>query len=78
MPNKHVVPNGNGWSVKTPGVAKPDSNHRTQRAAEDAAKSSVRNVGGGDVVIHGVDGRFRDSDTVAPARDPFLPRDSKH
>ena len=30
------------------------------------------------VTIHGRDGRIRDSDTVAPGRDPFPPRDKKH
>lgn len=78
MPNKHVVPTGKGWGVKTPGVAKPASTHRTQSAAEQAAKASVRRGGGGEVVIHGKDGRIRDSDTVAPGHDPFPPRDSQH
>jgi hypothetical protein len=29
-------------------------------------------------VIHGRDGRIRDSDTVPPAKDPHPPRDTKH
>jgi len=78
MPRKHVVPNGKGWSVKTPGVAIPDSTHRTQRAAEQAAKEALGRAGGGEVAIHGRDGRIRDQDTVAPGRDPFPPRDNKH
>lgn len=78
MPNKHVVPNGKNWSVKTAGVAKPVSTHRTQSTAEKAAKAAVRQGGGGEAVIHGKDGRIRDKDTVAPARDPFPPRDNKH
>jgi hypothetical protein len=78
MPNKHVVPNGGKWNVKTPGKATPDSSHRTQRAAEQAAKQGVKHAGGGEVITHGRDGRIRDSDTVAPGRDPNPPRDTKH
>ena len=32
----------------------------------------------GEVRIHGLDGRIRDSDTIPPARDPFPPRDKRH
>lgn len=78
MPNKHVVPAGKRWGVKTPGKATPDSTHRTQRAADHAAKGEVRRGGGGEVVIHRVDGRIRDKDTVPPAHDPHPPRDAKH
>lgn len=78
MPNRHVVPGPKGWSVKTPGVAKPNSSHRTQSAAEKAAKDAVKKAGGGEVIIHGKVGRIRDSDTVAPGNDPNPPKDSKH
>lgn len=40
--NKHVVPHGKGWAVKTAGNATPDSIHRTQSAAERAAKAALR------------------------------------
>ncbi len=78
MPRKHVVPGPKGWSVKSPGVAKPSSTHRTQSAAEKAAKDAVKKAGGGEVVIHGTDGRIRDSDTVVPGHDPHPPKDSQH
>jgi hypothetical protein len=79
MPRRHVVPlPGGGWAVKTPGKAHPNSTHRIQNAAETAAKQAVKTGGGGEVVVHGRDGRFRDSDTVAPGRDPNPPRDTKH
>ncbi len=41
------------------------------------AKEIVRDEGGGEVRIHGTDGRIRDSDTVAPGRDPSPPRDTR-
>jgi hypothetical protein len=52
--------------------------HSTQRSAEQAAKQTVRNLGGGEVRIQGRDGRWRDSDTVAPGNDPMPPHDKKH
>ncbi len=76
---RHVVPAGPGkWAVKEPGKASPASTHRTQEAAERAAKQALKKVGGGEAVIHASDGRIRDSDTVAPAHDPNPPRDTHH
>ena len=51
---------------------------RARRDAEQAAKQTVRNLGGGEVRIQGRDGRWRDSDTVPPGNDPNPPRDRKH
>ena len=77
--NRHVVPNpGGGWDVKAPGAGRASSHHDTQAEAEKRAKEIVGNRGGGEVRIHGRDGRIRDSDTVAPGNDPNPPRDTKH
>ena len=77
--NRHVVPNpSGGWDVKAPGAKRASSHHETQRQAETRAKDIVGNIGGGEVRIHGKDGRIRDSDTVSPGRDPNPPRDRKH
>lgn len=76
--DRFVVKHGNDWAVKKAGVANHESVHRTQSSAEQQAKQTVRGLGGGEVRIQGRDGRWRDSDTVAPARDPFPPRDKKH
>jgi hypothetical protein len=65
-----------GWDVKAGG--KPISHHRTQANAEQAAKRDLRQGSGGEVVIHGRDGKVRDKDTVPPAKDPNPPRDTKH
>lgn len=77
--NRHVVPNAEGgWDVKAPGAKRASSHHDTLREAEQQAKKTVGNQGGGEVLIHGQDGRIRDKDTVAPAKDPFPPRDRRH
>lgn len=79
MARKHVVPAPNGgWTVKTPNSSAVPSSHRTQSLAEQAAKRAIKQEGGGEVVIHRPDGRIRDSDTVAPGKDPNPPRDSQH
>ena len=77
--DRHVVPNPEGgWDVKAPHAERASSHHGTQAEAESRAKEIVRNAGGGEVRIHGRDGRIRDSDTVAPGNDPNPPLDTKH
>lgn len=81
MTNKNdrfVVKQGQDWAVKKAGVATPESVHHKQSTAEQQAKQTVRQLGGGEVRIQGRDAKWRDSDTVAPKRDPFPPRDKKH
>lgn len=36
----------------------------SQRDAVTAARDTLRNTGGGEIIIHGRDGRIRDRDTV--------------
>lgn len=78
-PGRDVSPNsGDGWKVTKPGGGRASAKTDTQRQAEQRAKEIVRREGGGEVRIRGRDGRIRDSDTVAPARDPHPPKDQKH
>lgn len=77
--NRHVVPNPKGgWDIKKPGGARASGHTTTQGEAVRRAKEIVTNQGGGEVRIHGRDGRIRDSDTVEPGNDPVPPRDAKH
>lgn len=76
--DRYVVRHGKDWAVKKGGVATPEGVYDTQAAAEQAAKRTVSNLGGGEVRIQGRDGKWRDSDTMPPAPDPFPPRDRKH
>ncbi len=66
------------WKVTVPDRDRAISRHGTQAEAEKAAKDYLRDHGGGEARIHRPDGTIRDSDTVAPARDPNPPRDRKH
>ena len=66
-----------GWAVSRPHSQIPISIHPTQREAEQRAKEIISNSGGGEVRIQGMDGRWRDSDTVRPGNDPYPPRDTR-
>ncbi len=65
--NRHVVANPKGgWDVKKPGSPRAGAHASAQAAAVTRAQEIVPNNSGGEVRIHGLDGRIRDSDTVAP------------
>lgn len=75
---RHVVQNDDGtWGVQKPGATRRSANEQTQGDAIDRARGILGNDGGGEIVIHGRDGRIRDSDTVAPGNDPSPPRDRR-
>jgi uncharacterized protein YdaT len=76
--DRHVVPDGDGgWDIKAPGAKRSSGHSDTQADAINRAREIVSNAGGGEVVIHGRDGRIRDKDTVSPGNDPNPPRDRK-
>jgi hypothetical protein len=81
MANKNsrdVVPNKDGgWDVVAPDASRASAHADTQADAINRAREIVHNAGGGEVRIHGRDGRIRDSDTIAPGNDPNPPRDKK-
>lgn len=80
MPNYHVTKNreDNSWNVKKEGAGRVSANATTQRGAEAIAKQFCSNAGGGEVRIHGLDGKIRDSDTVPPGHDPNPPKDTRY
>ena len=75
---RHVVPKPEGgWNVEKPNAERASGHFGTQAEALARAREILGNVGGGEAVIHGRDGRIRDSDTVPEGNDPFPPRDRK-
>lgn len=78
MVDRYVTKHPKGWAVQAPSGKRASSVHATQREAEQAAKRTVGNLGGGEVRIQGRDGKWRDSDTVPPGNDPNPPKDKKH
>ena len=77
--NYHVMkhPDG-GWQGKKEGSQKATFITETKKQAEQKAKAIVSNQGGGEVRLHGKEGRILDSDTVKPGNDPFPPKDKVH
>jgi hypothetical protein len=73
--NIHVVSAGNGWATRREGSAQTTSTHRTQTAAESAAKRIAREEHG-EVFTHRRDGTIRDRDSFG--NDPVPPKDRKH
>lgn len=80
MANYHISKDRQSgeWRIQREGAERASGFASTQREAELAAKELAGNSGGGEVRIHGLNGKIRDSDTVAPGSDPFPPRDKKH
>ncbi|MEY2425278.1 MAG: hypothetical protein QOI61_850, partial [Actinomycetota bacterium] len=62
-----------GWNVQAPGARGASSRHITQTAAVSAARETLRNVGGGELVIHGEAWRIRSDDTAPAGDDPHPP-----
>lgn len=67
-----VSPHEDGWAVHAPGASRASSVHATQAAAQDAARATLENTGGGELVTQGRDGQIRSKDTIA-RKDPFPP-----
>lgn len=66
-----------GWADKDDGASQPAGYYGTQEAAIAAAKGHLKNQGGGELTVHGLDGKIRDKITVAPGNDPCPPRDKR-
>ena len=76
--SRDVVQNSNGgWDVVAPNADRASAHRDTQAEAIERAREIVTNAGGGEVRIHGRDGKIRDSDTVGGGNDPLPPRDRK-
>lgn len=80
MSNYHVTKNKvlDKWQAKKEGAERVSGYYDTQSEAEKASKGFAGNNGGGEVKIHRPTGPIRDSDTVAPAKDPNPPKDTKY
>jgi Uncharacterized protein conserved in bacteria (DUF2188) len=73
-----VTPNPDGgWDAKRDGASRASSHHDRQSDAYDAARGYAANSSGGEVRIHGRDGKIRNSNTIGKP-DPDPPRDTKH
>lgn len=74
MPDYNVYKDGDAWVTKREDASRASSRHDTQADAYDAARGYAGNNGGGDVSVHGRDGKIREKNTIAPAVDPRTSR----
>jgi hypothetical protein len=73
---RHVVldPSTGDWRVVAPHAEQATAVLDTQAEAIDRAREVLRNAGGGELIVHGRNGRIRTRDTVPNANDPYPPR----
>lgn len=77
--NRTVYRRSNGeWVNKRNDSDKASSVHDTQKDAENAARQMLKNQGGGELSIKGMDGKIRSKDTVGFGNDPNPPKDKEH
>jgi hypothetical protein len=65
------------WANKKNNADKASSLHKTQKEAEDAARTMLKNQGGGELTTKGLDGKIRSKDTIA-SKDLNPPKDKEH
>jgi hypothetical protein len=73
MPDRHVQPHGEEWTVTVPGDDQVTARTATEVEAVERAVTIIAEHGGGDVVVHGEDGevletRHVDADTADASR----------
>lgn len=80
MANYHVSKSkaSGKWNIKKEGGSRSSASAAIQKEAEKIAKGYSVNSGGGEVRIHGRNGKIRDSDTMASGNDPRNIKDTRH
>ncbi|WP_184727961.1 DUF2188 domain-containing protein [Saccharopolyspora phatthalungensis] len=74
MATRHVAPHPDGgWQVTDPVGHDSPGHTTTQEEAVATAHEQLVRDGGGELVIHGTDGKVRDKRTVPPGHDPYPP-----
>ena len=66
------------WVNKRNDSDRASSLHNTQKEAKNTAREMLKNQGGGELTIKGVNGLIRSKDTIAPGNDPNPPKDEEH
>ena len=66
------------WVNKRDDASKAGSLHSTQKEVINKAREHLVNSGGGELSIHGLNGRIRSKDTIPPGNDPYPPKDTEH
>jgi len=77
MKNVHVTKDRKTgkWNVKEEKKEKPLKQAKTQEKAIEEAKEEIKKSGGGELIIHGKDGKIIDKNTIPKGNDPCPPED---
>lgn len=70
MADYNVYQRGEQWVGQRTDASRISISADTQAAAYSAARDLVARSGGGEISLHGRNGRIRDKNTIAPAKDP--------
>jgi hypothetical protein len=68
-PNTRIVSSNRekgGWDVRAPNAERASAHTQTQAEADKRAAEILRNIGGGERITKGRDGRIRSKDTIPP------------
>lgn len=68
--DRHVVKRDDGWAVVKEDGKRASAVAATQKEAIDRGREIVDRAGGGELNIHGVDGKIRAKDTIGKGNDP--------
>ncbi|MGO1077132.1 DUF2188 domain-containing protein [Inquilinus sp. CA228] len=69
--DQHVVPNGEGWSVRSAGASRASGTYKTQEEAIKRARDLAKNQKS-ELYVHGRDGRIRERSSFG--RDTYPPK----
>ena len=73
LKSRHVVQKSDSSAIKAPKSGRASSIPSTQKEAIEAAKQMLKDQGGGEVRVHGTDGRIREGINVKPGNDSCPP-----
>lgn len=68
--DRHVVKRDDGWAVVKEDAKRASAVVSTQKEAINRAREIVDRAGGGELTIHGKDGKIRAKDTIVKGNDP--------
>ena len=75
MSDRNVYRRADGtWVNKRVDSDRASSLHDTQADAYAKAREMSERAGGGEITISGVNGQFREKNTISPAADPHPPK----
>lgn len=70
MPDYNVYKKDGKWVGEKDGASRASVTGDTQAAVYKETRDLAQRNGGGEISVHGTDGKIREKNTIAPANDP--------